>query len=187
MPRCTRCGFVLGGSLPASELSEVFEEIRRALRTKLSALSRDATARLIRQHDSGHRLNGFLKIIQAAHTDALVRVLDDNLARYLGRLLDEKWDEDRLVVEPFVRSNGAAMRSGKRAERCDQAASRVTVAAKPSTHETSRTKSTPTMRAAEIDQVWREPRQAIRSRMAFDAACAASLEEKRCRRAARIS
>jgi hypothetical protein len=54
---------------------------------------------LIRQHDRGHRLDGFLKIIQAAHTDALVRVLDDNLARYLGRLLDERPG----VIRPLIK------------------------------------------------------------------------------------
>jgi len=117
VPRCPRCGFVLGAALPASELSEVFEEMRRALKTKLSALSHDAIARLIRQHDRGHRLDGFLKIIQAAHTDALVRVLDDNLARYLGRLLDEARDEAPRPIEPFARSRRAALRSGKRGER----------------------------------------------------------------------
>ncbi len=116
VPRCPRCGFVLGAALPASELSEVFEEMRRALKTKLSALSHDAISRLIRQHDRGHRLDGFLKIIQAAHTDALVLVLDDNLARYLGRLLDEARDEAPRAIEPFARSRRAALRSGKRAE-----------------------------------------------------------------------
>jgi hypothetical protein len=118
VPRCPQCGFVLGTSLPISELGEIFEEIRRALKTKLVALSHDAIARLIRQHDRGHRLDGFLKITQAAHTDALVRVLDDNLAHYLGRLLDEAQDEQRddaraparAVVEPFVRARRDGMR-----------------------------------------------------------------------------
>jgi len=44
---------------------------------------------LIRQHDTGQRLEGFLKVIQASQTDALFRILDDNLARYLGQLLAE--------------------------------------------------------------------------------------------------
>ncbi len=129
LPRCSRCGFVLGTVLPASELGEVFEEMRRALKTKLSALSHDAIARLIRQHDRGHRLDGFLKITQAAHTDALVRVLDDNLARYLGRLLDEVEndapdeaqdevrDEPPELIEPFARSRRDALRNGKREAR----------------------------------------------------------------------
>ena len=121
VPRCPRCGFVLGTAMPASELDEVFEEMKRALRTKLAALSHDAIARLIRQHDRGHRLDGFLKITQAAQTDALVRLLDDNLARYLGRLLDEGQDEVQEeapgVIEPFVRSPRNALRGGKQAAR----------------------------------------------------------------------
>ncbi len=130
VPRCPRCGFVLGTALPASALGEVFEEMRRALKTKLAALSHDAIARLIRQHDRGHRLDGFLKITQAAHTGALVRVLDDNLARYLGRLLDEVQDEMRQddarddteaaaqeVVEPFLRPRRDADGNGKRTAR----------------------------------------------------------------------
>ena len=117
VPRCPRCGFVLGAALPAAELDEVFEEIRRALKAKLSALSHDAIARLIRQHDRGHRLDGFLKIIQAAHTDALVRVLDDNLARYLERLLDDARDGVPHVIEPFVRSRREGLRNAKRAAR----------------------------------------------------------------------
>jgi hypothetical protein len=121
VPRCPRCGFVLGTALPASELDDVFEEMKRALRTKLAALSHDAISRLIRQHDRGHRLDGFLKITQAAQTDALVRVLDDNLARYLGRLLDEVQDEAQDeapgVIQPFVRSPREALGGGKRAAR----------------------------------------------------------------------
>ncbi|HZZ09040.1 MAG TPA: hypothetical protein VFE43_10885 [Candidatus Binataceae bacterium] len=117
VPRCPRCGFVLGTAPPASELGEVFEEVRRALKARLAALSHDAIARLIRQHDRGHRLDGFLKITQAAHTDALVRVLDDNLAHYLARLLEEVRDEAPGVIEPFARSRRDALRDGKRAER----------------------------------------------------------------------
>jgi hypothetical protein len=117
VPRCPRCGFVLGTAPPAPELGEVFEEVRRALKARLAALSHDAITRLIRQHDRGHRLDGFLKITQAAHTDALVRVLDDNLAHYLARLLEEVRDEAPGVIEPFARSRRDALRDGKRAER----------------------------------------------------------------------
>ena len=117
VPRCSRCGFVLGTAPPAPELGEVFEEIRRALKARLVTLSHGAIARLIRQHDRGHRLDGFLKITQAAHTDALVRVLDDNLAHYLARLLDEVRDETPGVIEPFARSRRDTLRDGKRAER----------------------------------------------------------------------
>ena len=46
-------------------------------------------ARLIRSHDRENRLEGFLKITQAAQTDALVRVLDEGLAKYLARVLEE--------------------------------------------------------------------------------------------------
>ncbi|MGH7915879.1 MAG: hypothetical protein ACREQE_00305 [Candidatus Binataceae bacterium] len=88
-PRCPRCTFVLGWTSPNQELAEMMEQVRRPLRNKLAALSQSAIARLIREHDYNHRLEGFLKITQAAQTEALVRVLDDNLARYLGRLLDE--------------------------------------------------------------------------------------------------
>ena len=62
---------------------------RRALEFKLAALSQSMIARLIRNHDQEHRLEGFLKITQAAQTDALVRVLDEKLARYLAQVLDE--------------------------------------------------------------------------------------------------
>jgi hypothetical protein len=51
-------------------------------------------ARLIRIHDCEHRLEGFLKITQAAQTDALVRVLDEKLARYLAQVLDENETAD---------------------------------------------------------------------------------------------
>lgn len=87
--RCPRCGFVLGMPLPRSDLEETFAAITRALRVKLAALSRSVIVRLIREHDRANRLEGFLKIIQAAQTEALVRVLDDNLAGYLAALLEE--------------------------------------------------------------------------------------------------
>jgi hypothetical protein len=89
MPRCPSCGFQLGASSPQAELEDAMDEIRRALETKLAALSHSMIARLIRNHDKEHRLEGFLKITQAAQTDALVRVLDDKLARYLTQVLEE--------------------------------------------------------------------------------------------------
>ena len=89
MPRCSSCGFQLGASSPQAELEEAMEGIRRALEIKLAALSQSMIARLIRNHDKEHRLEGFLKITQAAQTDALVRVLDDKLARYLAQVLEE--------------------------------------------------------------------------------------------------
>jgi hypothetical protein len=88
-PRCSSCGFQLGASSPQAELEGLMEAIRRALEVKLAALSQNMIARLIRDHDKEHRLEGFLKITQAAQTDALVRVLDDKLARYLAQVLEE--------------------------------------------------------------------------------------------------
>jgi hypothetical protein len=88
-PRCPSCGFLLGTQSPRADLEDAMERVRRALEVKLAALSQSAIARIILQHDHAHRLEGFLKITQAAQTDALVRVLDERLARYLARLLDE--------------------------------------------------------------------------------------------------
>jgi hypothetical protein len=92
-PRCPRCGYVLDTPSPEKELDDVFERIRRALAIKLEILSQSTIARLIRQHDRGHRLDGFLKITQAAQTDALVQVLDDKLTCYLASLLAENMEE----------------------------------------------------------------------------------------------
>jgi hypothetical protein len=89
MPRCSSCGFQLGASSPQAALEDAMEAIRRALEIKLAALSQNMIARLIRNHDREHRLEGFLKITQAAQTDALVRVLDEKLARYLAQVLEE--------------------------------------------------------------------------------------------------
>ena len=88
-PLCTHCGFQLGAHSPREELSDMMDRLRRALAIKLDALSQSVIARLIRQQDKQHRLEGFLKVTQAAQTDALVRVLDENLARYLALVLDE--------------------------------------------------------------------------------------------------
>ncbi len=89
IPRCPSCGFQLGASPPQAELDDTMEQLRRALEVKLAALSHSMIARLIRDHDRENRLEGFLKITQAAQTDALVRVLDEKLARYLARVLEE--------------------------------------------------------------------------------------------------
>ena len=89
MPRCSSCGFQLGASSPQAELEDAMDGIRRALEIKLAALSQSMIARLIRNHDKEHRLEGFLKITQAAQTDALVRVLDEKLARYLAQVLED--------------------------------------------------------------------------------------------------
>src|ERR1035437_3935517 len=99
-PRCSSCGFQLGAASPQAELEEEMEGIRRALEIKLAALSQSMIARLIRIHDCEHRLEGFLKIAQAAQTDALVRVLDENLARYLAQVLDENETADPGFPRP---------------------------------------------------------------------------------------
>ncbi len=88
--RCSSCGFQLGASSPQAGLEEVMERIRRALEIKLATLSQSMIARLIRSHDRENRLEGFLKITQAAQTDALVRVLDEKLAKYLAQVLEEE-------------------------------------------------------------------------------------------------
>ncbi len=96
--RCSSCGFQLGASSPQEGIEEVMERIRRALGIKLAALSQSMIARLIRNHDTENRLEGFLKITQAAQTDALVRVLDEKLAKYLARVLEEE-EQDRSEPE----------------------------------------------------------------------------------------
>jgi hypothetical protein len=73
------------------------------LATKLAALSQNMIARLIREHGDDHRLDGFLKVVQAAQIDALVNVLDDQLARYLSEALDEN-----LRAPEFDRSSLAS-------------------------------------------------------------------------------
>ncbi|HYR79663.1 MAG TPA: hypothetical protein VEO55_06630, partial [Candidatus Dormibacteraeota bacterium] len=88
-PRCLSCGFILGAVAPSAELDTLMERLRRGLAIKLAALSQSMIARLIRDHDRDNRLEGFLKITQAAQTDALVRVLDEKLARYLAQVLDD--------------------------------------------------------------------------------------------------
>ena len=97
-PCCPRCGFLLGTPSPDKELSDLADRVRRALQAKLAALSHNAVARLIREHDRNHRLEGFLKIVQAAQTDSLVRILDDELARYLAQLLSEN-SADSLAAD----------------------------------------------------------------------------------------
>ncbi len=88
-PRCSSCGFILGAAGKGAELDDVMELLKRGLAVKLGALSQSMIARLIREHDRDNRLEGFLRITQASQTDALVRVLDENLARYLAQVLDD--------------------------------------------------------------------------------------------------
>jgi hypothetical protein len=96
-PCCPRCGYRLGALSPRGELSELRDHALRALQTKLARLAQNAISRLIRQNDSSHRLEGFLKIVQAAQTEALVRVVDDELALYLSHLLDDKFGDTKIA------------------------------------------------------------------------------------------
>ncbi|HVA80221.1 MAG TPA: hypothetical protein VNF29_04795 [Candidatus Binataceae bacterium] len=117
-PRCEGCGYVIGTPSPRAELEDLAERLDRALHVKLAALSHSAISRLVREHDRSHRLDGFLKIIQAAQTDALARVLDDKLARYLARLLDENLGAETGGVELKALANPPpAKSSGLRAAR----------------------------------------------------------------------
>jgi hypothetical protein len=111
-PRCPQCDFVIGAISPKVGLRELLEQTRRGLNVKLSRLSQRTIARLIEENDHNGKLEGFLKITQAAQTDALVRVLDDNLAAYLTELLNEKFAG--TVVNgsaPEVAATGSAHRA----------------------------------------------------------------------------
>ena len=92
-PRCPGCAFVLGTPSPRAELTLLFQRIKEALGRQLNALSHSVVARLIRAHDHAGRIKGLLAIIQAAQTDKLVRLLDDDLAAYLARLIEEQPSE----------------------------------------------------------------------------------------------
>lgn len=116
-PRCPKCSYTLDAATPRRELSELAELARRALAAKLTALSHSAIARIIGEHDREHRLDGFLKVIQAAQTDALVRVLDDRLARYLSRLLDENLGEAAAQCRPPAAASLAVAPTRRRQSR----------------------------------------------------------------------
>ena len=119
-PRCAGCGYLLGTPSPRPELKDLVERLDRGLHVKLAALSQSAIARLIREHDRTHRLDGLLKIIQVAQTDALARVLDDKLARYLARLLDENLgasDGEVKAPAPASSSANAGLRAARRRDR----------------------------------------------------------------------
>ncbi len=115
VPRCLSCGYVLGASLPS--VDDLQSRLKQALEAKLVQLSQKAIRRLIVIHDKKGRLEGFLKIVQAAQTEALVKVLDDDLTGYLRRLLDEKIDaielpEAKLKKRWEVAGEGGAFKSG---------------------------------------------------------------------------
>ena len=88
-PICPQCRFVLGSTPPGDAIARLLEPIKRALQEKFTALSRGTIARLIKKYDHAHRLDGFLKITQAAQAQALAAVMDDQLTAYLARLLKE--------------------------------------------------------------------------------------------------
>jgi hypothetical protein len=123
-PRCPDCGFVVGIPSPRVEVEELRTQAQRGLEVKLARLSQSTVARLIRQHDKGRRLDGFLKMTQATQTDALVRVLDDTLALYLGQLLEENSVDSsdvrpgpvvtRAVIKPLKSVNSRGGRTNRR-------------------------------------------------------------------------
>jgi hypothetical protein len=117
MPCCPHCAYVIGTASPRVALGELLARVRRALETKLAILSQSAIARLIQDHDHNHRLEGFLKITQAAQTDALVGVLDEKLAGYLRRLLDENLALDSTAVVARVVHPLRAARGSLRGQR----------------------------------------------------------------------
>ena len=100
-PRCPGCSFMLGAESPREALSDLMDRLRRAINSKLAALSQSMIAALIREHDTGQRLEGVLKIIQASQTEALVQVLDERLARYLAQLLDDNLGASQPVRQPM--------------------------------------------------------------------------------------
>ena len=123
-PCCPDCGFVVGTPSPLVEVEELRAQAQRGLEAKLARLSQSTVARLIRQHDKGRRLDGFLKMTQATQTDALVRVLDDTLALYLGQLLEENSADssevrpgpvlNRAVIKPVKSVNSRGRRPHRR-------------------------------------------------------------------------
>lgn len=123
-PRCPDCGFTVGTPSPRVDVEELRAQAQRGLEAKLARLSQSTVARLIRQHDKGRRLDGFLKMTQATQTDALVRVLDDSLVLYLGQLLEENSEISsdvrpgrvvaRSVIKTFKSINSRGGRPNRR-------------------------------------------------------------------------
>jgi hypothetical protein len=123
-PRCPDCAFAIETTSPRVEVEELRVQARRGLEAKLARLSQSTVARLIRQHDTGRRLDGFLKMTQATQTDALVRVMDDSLTLYLAQLLEENSADSsevqpgpvlpRSVIKPFKSVNSRGGRPNRR-------------------------------------------------------------------------
>jgi len=122
-PLCLRCRYILGTPAPREELTHLQNQARREIESKFAALSQSAIARIIREHDRDRRLEGFLKIVQAAQTDALARVLDDNLTRYLAQLLEENIGELTArragVIQPIADARKKARAAGQRRSETD--------------------------------------------------------------------
>ena len=106
-PLCPQCDFVIGSISSKAKLEELLHQTRRGLDAKLARLSQSTIARLIEENGHNGKLEGFLKITQAAQTEALVRVLDDKLTAYLAELLNEDQGEiiDGSVPRVVVASN----------------------------------------------------------------------------------
>lgn len=119
-PRCPRCGYVLGTEPVSDDLNDLVARARRALRSKLAILSRGAIRRLIREHDRDGRLEGFLKITQATQTDALARMVDGDLARYLARLIEENTIASQHDARATVRKLTLKRRASARSVRRDK-------------------------------------------------------------------
>jgi hypothetical protein len=112
-PRCPSCHFVIGTTSPRSNLDEITTQIRRLLEGKLAQLSQGIVRRLIRHHQGNHRLEGFLKMTQAAQAGALIDMLDDELTAYLGELLEETrvLEQRRVIARLASSSSGPANRA----------------------------------------------------------------------------
>jgi hypothetical protein len=113
-PICPSCGFVIGTRSPRERLSDITAGLKRILEGKLAELSQQVIRRLLRHHGKGHRLEGFLKMTQAAQAGALIDMIDDELVAYLAKLLDEGSEAATgKVIAKFVRPPVEAMqRSG---------------------------------------------------------------------------
>ncbi len=104
---------MIGTTSPRSNLDEITTQIRRLLEGKLAQLSQGIVRRLIRHHQGNHRLEGFLKMTQAAQAGALIDMLDDELTAYLGELLEETrvLEQRRVIARLASSSSGPANRA----------------------------------------------------------------------------
>ncbi len=121
MPLCPSCKFVIGTPSSRKNLEDITARMKRLLEAKLAILSQNVIRRLIHYHHRNDRLEGFLKITQAAQAGALIEILDDELVAYLAELLDEDpAGEEGRTIAKIVRPLGAVQRlerSGKASSR----------------------------------------------------------------------